>query len=191
MLICKICGAERSSGRRLCKECNRKRSRDLARSKPKYMFHNTCVACNTVFDAWRKQQRLCKDCYNLKLFFAKQNKANNNYIKVSKSSKNLHREIAENALRRKLSSNEVIHHIDDNHLNNDKSNLLLMSRSDHGKLHSYLDEQRVIVEKSANENPENCWKSLIVQITTAWLEMTNANVLKISEIGQSAAEPLS
>ena len=27
-------------------------------------------------------------------------------------------------------------------------------------------------------------------MTTAWLEMTNANVLKLSEISQSAAEPL-
>ncbi len=42
-----------------------------------------------------------------------------------------------------------------------------------------------------NENQENCWNNLIVPMTTAWLEMTGAKVKKLSEIGQSAAEPLS
>ena len=68
---------------------------------------------------------------------------------------------------------------------------MIMSRSSHSKLHWYLDEQRVIVEKSTNENPGNCWNNLIVTMTTVWLETTNTKVIKISEIGQSAAEPLS
>ena len=55
---------------------------------------------------------------------------------------------------------------------------------------SECDQQRVIFEKSRNENPENCWNNLIVPITTAWLETAGANVIKIWEIGQSAAEPL-
>ena len=53
---------------------------------------------------------------------------------------------------------------------------------------SECDQQRVIFEKSRNENPENCWNNLIVPITTAWLETAGANVIKIWEIGQSAAE---
>lgn len=40
------------------------------------------------------------------------------------------------------------------------------------------------------ENAENCWNSLIVPMTTAWLETTSAKVIKLSEIGQPAAEPL-
>jgi hypothetical protein len=53
----------------------------------------------------------------------------------------------------------------------------------------YLDYQRVIIEKSMNENCGNCWKTLIAPMTTAWLETTSAKVLKLWEIGQSAAEP--
>lgn len=50
--------------------------------------------------------------------------------------------------------------------------------------------KRVIFEKSRNDNSVNCWKTLIVQKTTAWLEMTGAKVIKISEIGQSASKLL-
>ena len=49
---------------------------------------------------------------------------------------------------------------------------------------------RVVLEKSNNENIENCWNNLIVPMTTAWLETTSAKVIKLSEIGQSAAETL-
>jgi hypothetical protein len=37
---------------------------------------------------------------------------------------------------------------------------------------------------------ENCWNSLRGQLTTTWLEITSVNVIKIIDIGQSAAEPL-
>lgn len=37
---------------------------------------------------------------------------------------------------------------------------------------------------------ENCWNILRGQLTTAYLETRSANVIKIIDIGQSAAEPL-
>ena len=49
---------------------------------------------------------------------------------------------------------------------------------------------RVVLEKSNNENIENCWNNLVVPMTTAWLETTSVKVIKLSEIGQSAAETL-
>ena len=45
--------------------------------------------------------------------------------------------------------------------------------------------------KSQNENSENCWNTLRDHLTTAWFEKTSATVIKIGDIGQSAAEPLS
>lgn len=65
-----------------------------------------------------------------------------------------------------------------------------MRRSDHTSLHSYLKIQRALLLKNSNGNFENCWKNLIVPITTTWLEMTSVKVIKIWEIGQSAAESL-
>lgn len=46
-----------------------------------------------------------------------------------------HRYIMEQFLDRKLDKNEVVHHIDGNKLNNDISNLEVMSLSDHSRLH--------------------------------------------------------
>lgn len=50
--------------------------------------------------------------------------------------------------------------------------------------------KRAILQRCNNVNIENCWKTLIVPMTTTWLETTNVNVKKLWEIGQSAAEPL-
>ena len=42
----------------------------------------------------------------------------------------------EKNIGRKLNSNEVVHHIDGNKSNNDLSNLALMTRSEHARLHA-------------------------------------------------------
>lgn len=50
-----------------------------------------------------------------------------------------HRLIAEDILGRPLDSEEHIHHVDHNGLNNDPSNLVMMSNSDHLRLHGSID----------------------------------------------------
>lgn len=47
-----------------------------------------------------------------------------------------HRVKASKKLKRTLGSNEVVHHIDGNKLNNKSSNLAVMSSSEHYKLHN-------------------------------------------------------
>lgn len=49
-----------------------------------------------------------------------------------------HRRILQKHLGRKLKSNEIVHHIDGNPLNNSLKNLKLMTRSSHSKLHQKL-----------------------------------------------------
>ncbi len=56
----------------------------------------------------------------------------------------LHRVIIENNLGRLLTSSEIVHHKDENKLNNDLSNLEVMSVTDHAKLHH--PEGRTFVE---------------------------------------------
>lgn len=46
-----------------------------------------------------------------------------------------HRYVMANHLGRMLSQDEDVHHIDENTLNNDESNLQVLSRSEHVKLH--------------------------------------------------------
>ena len=47
-----------------------------------------------------------------------------------------HRHVASVKVGRWLSDNEVVHHIDENKLNNKSNNLEIMSRSEHGKHHA-------------------------------------------------------
>lgn len=100
------------------------------------------------------------------------------------------RKIFENFLERKLDYNEIVHHRDENILNNSSENLMLISRKMHGKLHAFLRKERALLEKSSMLNNENCWKTLRESLTTAFLETMGAKVLKIDFIGQSAAESL-
>lgn len=46
-----------------------------------------------------------------------------------------HRLIMEYHLDRSLTSNEIVHHVDGNGMNNDISNLAIMTRSEHAKHH--------------------------------------------------------
>jgi len=46
-----------------------------------------------------------------------------------------HRIIMEALMGRKLGSNEVVHHIDENRLNNHPENLQMMTRAEHNRLH--------------------------------------------------------
>lgn len=56
-------------------------------------------------------------------------------IKVNGKKIDEHRYIMEVHLGRKLATNEVVHHKDDNKFNNEISNLELMSRSEHSRMH--------------------------------------------------------
>ncbi len=47
--------------------------------------------------------------------------------------------VAEKSLKRKLKQNEVVHHLDLDRSNNKESNLLVLERSQHIKIHMWLD----------------------------------------------------
>lgn len=52
----------------------------------------------------------------------------------------LHRHIASINLGRWLTTDEHVHHLDENRLNNDDSNLILLTNSEHSKLHNPMSE---------------------------------------------------
>ena len=60
------------------------------------------------------------------------------YIRITINKKRVlkHRYIMEKFLNRKLFKNEIIHHIDGNNKNNELKNLIILTQSEHSKLHN-------------------------------------------------------
>lgn len=56
-------------------------------------------------------------------------------IKYQGKKKDYHRHIMELSIGRKLHRNEVVHHIDEDKLNNNLDNLMIMTRSEHSRMH--------------------------------------------------------
>lgn len=72
-----------------------------------------------------------KDCY----YFVKHDE--NNKI-IDRCIVPRYKYIIECEIGRKLGYNEIIHHIDGNHFNNSRDNLIIMSRSEHASLHNSI-----------------------------------------------------
>ena len=74
--------------------------------------------------------------------------------------------VAEDFLKRRLKKNEVCHHLDGNRTNNRTGNLLILSKAQHTKLHTWLKKgapgsesfgvERVNSGKSNEENTHTC-----------------------------------
>lgn len=78
------------------------------------------------------------------------NWAKNSYVYDSenyRSSVLQHRNIVSEALNRKLYTEEVVHHVDMNTKNNDLSNLIVLLKNDHSRLHHALDMRRFLAGK--------------------------------------------
>lgn len=83
-------------------------------------------------DINRNQHNFCdRGCYMDYINFEKAGAKNQRV-----SGKVLYRQIAEQKLGRVLTAKDEVHHIDGDHCNNESSNLLVISRSEHMKIHS-------------------------------------------------------
>lgn len=56
-------------------------------------------------------------------------------VKINGKKRDLHRVVAEQKVGRKLGYDEVVHHEDEDKLNNNPSNLTIISRAEHSRLH--------------------------------------------------------
>lgn len=71
-----------------------------------------------------------------------------------------HRIIAEQMLGRKLTRNEVVHHIDGNKWNNDPGNLMVMTRREHALVHKDdIIRSKPVIQLDENREPIKEWPS--------------------------------
>lgn len=191
--VCELCGTKIENGK-FCNECKKAKKREYAKQHYKENKENgvtkkrygigVCPFCGETFIKNRPNQITHLKCKRF-------HKTVENYNAVKRDKKGIPigRSIVLN-LGFKLISSIVVHHLDENPDNNNLNNLLILSVANHAKLHRFLEKNWSLLSKDNNSNLENCWNILRGQLTTAWLEMMSANVIKITDIGQSAAEPL-
>lgn len=193
---CEICGCELTTKSKYCNECNKARKREYARERYKTMKERgiskkrygtgICIYCGKEYTINHKGQLGHGEC---RIKHSHKTVDNYNSVKRSNKGNTIGRQIILD-LGFEISPDMVVHHMDENPDNNQLSNLIILNRSYHAKLHRILEKNWSLFLKENNSNLENCWNILRGQLTTAYLEMNSANVLKITDIGQSAAEPL-
>lgn len=154
-----------------------KKENDL---KTRTLYPCICCNCKKPFEGFLKKSLFCsiecKNTFNTKIH------DDNSYIYSVKDYKDNiweHRNIAERTIGRKLNTDEVVHHLDCNPSNNTLTNLVVLSRGNHGKLHSYLNRQRALMARN-DENLEQ-WKNIIISLTETWLKQYNIEVIKLKD----------
>lgn len=193
------CENERLKGRKYCHEHFLQIKREQYKEKRangtyyRTKYPKKCIWCGKDYEGFTKTSLYCsrKCCKEASRLMASKEKNPYEYDNENYSqSINKHRNLATQILKRKLNTNEVVHHLDLNPKNNDLDNLMVLSRRKHVQLHAFLNKLGALCKELHNLYDENCWKTFIVQATTTWLETTGVKVQKLSEIRQSASEPL-
>lgn len=193
--FCQRCGAELVSGYKWCSDCKKTRKRIYAKQRYKTMkeagtikrFGTTnCIYCGKIIVKNTRNQEVCIDCYR-----EHHHKSVDNYNTVKRAKNGKATIGRQTVLDLGLIIDKlVVHHINENPNDNRLSNLIVLNRSNHAALHQLLEKNWSLLLKGSSSNLENCWNTLRDQLTTAYLETKSANVIKITDIGQSAAEPL-
>ena len=80
-------------------------------------------------------------------------------MKINGKKKDIHRYLAETILGRELAKDEVVHHKDGNSLNNSPDNLMVMTRSEHTRLHfQILNTRYVFTKEELQNNTHKAWE---------------------------------
>lgn len=143
VIACDICGRPVTNGRK-----HIGRNKHFFCSKECYLQFKTkkqevrCDWCGTVFmkkrsDIARTEHNFCSaDC---SASYIRWTGKGNRSAKFGGEA--IHRLLAEEKLGRKLLPDEEVHHVDHNHFNNRPENLMVLSKSEHSKIHAARKER--------------------------------------------------
>ncbi len=104
----------------------------------------SCDYCGTTFmkkagDINRSNHNFCSQACNL----AYRHRAGIGAWNHRVNGRVVHRKIAEDKYGRTLRPWEEVHHVDGNHFNNNPDNIIVLSKSDHSKIHASRKERKL------------------------------------------------
>lgn len=76
------------------------------------------------------------------------------YFRFINTGKSVHRWVVEKIIGEKIPQDIIVHHVDGNKLNNDPSNLMLMSNRDHSLLHAWERSNNGISSYGYDDNED-------------------------------------
>jgi hypothetical protein len=90
-----------------------------------------------------------------------------------------HRVVAERILGRVLKSHEVVHHVSGDGTDNALTNLIVLTRGSHVKLHRFLDRQKLITIGSSSTQ---VWEGIKTMVSLNWLQSAEVNFILLSDL---------
>lgn len=140
-----------SSKNYICKECRQKLKLELKINKHNQLLDKR-KSLTELYNLNKSPYKEFDTIYinkdaegNEYLYLIKHNKDN----KIIKRAKvNIYRYIIELEMGRKLNYNEIVHHIDLNHFNNARNNLIVLTRQLHNTLHANKISIEEIIENN-------------------------------------------
>lgn len=107
-------------------------------------------------------------------------------MKVNGVKVDVHRYVMEQAIGRKLSRNEIVHHINHDKHDNRLENLQIMSRAEHGRHHApstHSPEVRAKISARMKENPHG-WRGALADETVREIRTKRAQGIGPCELAR-------
>jgi len=79
----------------------------------------------------------------------------------------------------KITAKQIVHHIDENPINNYPNNLLVMNRRNHRLLHAFLEAQWLLNKKLHGNKLENMWKEMLFKYNFIWIEESKIKLIEL------------
>lgn len=181
--FCIDCGNPETTERRRCKECNLIYNREKVRNyyerlkksgkkRKRYGIINCCI-CKEEMIRNRPNQVAHGRC-----------KKNDNIIDYNKNKRDktgmmLGKRIVVD-LGIKIPKGIIVHHVDENPINNSYKNLVIMSSENHGRLHKFLKEQWVINKGVYGDKLDSVWKKILIKLNFVWMKNSKIKLITLN-----------
>lgn len=154
------------------------------------LYTKECQICGASYNVTAKHgSKYCHDCRSKIANFAPANvKGGSEYVYSKneyKTSTLEHRCIATKVIGRKLTSADIVHHIDGNTKNNSLENLLFLSNKKHIKLHQWLNEQLYIRGYKEKLTMKESWDKYCKFYTDKWIFNNKDECIILNEVADA------